>query len=77
MPRESAGVSADVYRRSRMQRERIIKAVSYTHIENKEASKMEKQIQISGLSKSYDGKKVIENLSFSVAAGEVLSLIHI
>lgn len=25
MPRESAGVSADVYRRSRMQRERIIK----------------------------------------------------
>lgn len=36
---------------------------------------MEKTIQISGLSKSYDGKKVIENLSFSVAAGEVYSLL--
>ena len=32
---------------------------------------MEKTIQISGLSKSYDGKKVIENRSISVAAGEV------
>ena len=31
---------------------------------------MEKTIQISGLSKSYDGKKVIENLSFSVAASK-------
>ena len=36
---------------------------------------MEKTIQISGLSKSYDGKKVIENLSFSVAAGEVYGLL--
>ena len=36
---------------------------------------MKKTIQISGLSKSYDGKKVIENLSFSVAAGEVYGLL--
>ena len=36
---------------------------------------MEKTIQVSGLSKSYDGKKVIENLSFSVAAGEVYGLL--
>ena len=36
---------------------------------------MEKTIQISGLSKSYDEKKVIENLSFSVAAGEVYGLL--
>lgn len=36
---------------------------------------MEKTIQISGLSKSYDGKKVIENLSFSVAVGEVYGLL--
>ena len=36
---------------------------------------MKKTIQIKGLSKSYDGKKVIENLSFSVAAGEVYGLL--
>lgn len=36
---------------------------------------MEKTIQIKGLSKSYDGKKVIENLSFSVAAGKVYGLL--
>ena len=36
---------------------------------------MEKTIRISGLSKSYGGKKVIENLSFSVAAGEVYGLL--
>ena len=36
---------------------------------------MEKTIQIKGLSKSYDGKKVIENLSFSVAVGEVYGLL--
>lgn len=34
-----------------------------------------KIIQIKGLSKSYDGKKLIENLSFSVAAGEVYGLL--
>lgn len=32
-------------------------------------------IQISGLSKSYAGKKVIENISLSVAAGEVYGLL--
>lgn len=32
-------------------------------------------IQISGLSKSYTGKKVIENISLSVAAGEVYGLL--
>ncbi len=36
---------------------------------------MEETIQISGLSKSYDGRKVIENLSFSVTAGEVFGLL--
>ena len=36
---------------------------------------MEETIQIKGLSKSYDGRKVIENLSFSVAAGEVYGLL--
>ncbi len=36
---------------------------------------MEETIRIKGLSKSYDGKKVIENLSFSVAAGEVYGLL--
>ena len=36
---------------------------------------MKKTIQISGLSKSYDGRKVIENLSFSVTAGEVFGLL--
>ncbi len=36
---------------------------------------METTIQISGLSKSYAGNKVIENLSLSVAAGEVYGLL--
>ncbi len=36
---------------------------------------METTIQISGLSKSYTGNKVIENLSLSVAAGEVYGLL--
>lgn len=36
---------------------------------------MEKTIQISGLEQILDGKKVIENLSFSVAAGEVYGLL--
>ena len=36
---------------------------------------MEETIQIKGLSKSYDGRKVLENLSFSVAAGEVYGLL--
>ncbi len=36
---------------------------------------MEETIRIKGLSKSYDGKKVIENLSLSVAAGEVYGLL--
>lgn len=35
----------------------------------------ETTIQISGLSKSYAGKKVIENISLSVAAGEVYGLL--
>ncbi|MDO4276297.1 MAG: ABC transporter ATP-binding protein [Eubacteriales bacterium] len=35
----------------------------------------EMTIQISGLSKSYAGKKVIENISLSVAAGEVYGLL--
>lgn len=36
---------------------------------------METTIQISGLSKSYAGNKVIENLSLSVVAGEVYGLL--
>ncbi len=36
---------------------------------------MEKTIQISGLSKYYDGKKVIENFGFSVVEGEVYGLV--
>lgn len=36
---------------------------------------METTIQISGLSKSYAGNKVIKNLSLSVAAGEVYGLL--
>lgn len=36
---------------------------------------METTIQISGLTKSYAGNKVIENLSLSVAAGEVYGLL--
>ena len=40
-----------------------------------ESCEMEKTIQIAVLLKSYDGKKVIENLSFSVAAGEVYGLL--
>lgn len=36
---------------------------------------METTIEISGLSKSYAGNKVIENLSLSVAAGEVYGLL--
>lgn len=36
---------------------------------------MEETIQIKGLSKSYDGRKVIGNLSVSVAAGEVYGLL--
>ena len=36
---------------------------------------MEETIKISGLSKSYAGKKVIENLCISVAAGEVYGLL--
>lgn len=36
---------------------------------------METTIQISGLSKSYTGNKVIENLSLSVTAGEVYGLL--
>ena len=36
---------------------------------------METTIQLSGLSKSYTGNKVIENLSLSVAAGEVYGLL--
>lgn len=36
---------------------------------------MEMTIQILGLSKSYTGKKVIENLNLSVAAGEVYGLL--
>ena len=36
---------------------------------------MEETIQIRGLSKSYTGNKVIENLSLSIAAGEVYGLL--
>lgn len=36
---------------------------------------MEETIRIKGLSKSYDEKKIIEDLSFSVAAGEVFGLL--
>lgn len=36
---------------------------------------MNETIHISGLSKSYDGEKVIENLSLSVSAGEVFGLL--
>lgn len=36
---------------------------------------MEAAIKISGLSKSYAGNKVIENLTLSVGAGEVYGLL--
>ena len=36
---------------------------------------MEETIQVRGLSKSYTGNKVIENLSLSIAAGEVYGLL--